>query len=118
MSVTRTTQESGHRETHYGPRIPLRYRLAVVSRAVAAIAGGYGFSALSALTLAQVLQFWMDMARAEAVITATLLFFVIYLCTILWVFATASAWRAWAGLVAASVPVGAVLALVMLRSAA
>ncbi len=114
------TQETVHRRVHYGPQtpLPLRYRLAVFSRVAAAIAGGYAFSALSALMLAQILQHWIGMARSEAVTTATLLFFVIYLCVILWVFATASALRAWAGLLIATAPVGAVVALFMLRSAA
>lgn len=71
-----------------------RYRLAVFSRAVAAIGGGYLLAALTTALLALCL----PMARVDAVITATLLSFAIYTCAVLWVFATRSALRAWLGL--------------------
>lgn len=83
----------------------LRYRLAVASRAVAAIAGGYVLSALGAMAMA----LWLPLARAEAVITGTLASFAVYTCAVMWVFAARDAWRAWAGLAAPSV----VLALVL-----
>ena len=83
----------------------LAYRLAVASRAVAAIVGGYGLSALVAMALA----LWLPLARAEAVITGTLASFVVYTCAVMWVFAARDAWRAWAGLAAPS----ALLALLL-----
>lgn len=84
---------------------PLRYRLAVASRALAAIVGGYVLSALVAIAMA----LWLPLARAEAVITGTLASFVVYTCAVMWVFAARDAWRAWAGLAAPS----AVLAIVL-----
>lgn len=76
----------------------LRYRLAVASRAVAAIGGGYGLSALWAAALA----LHLPGSRADAVITATLIAYVIYTLAAIWVFAVRSAWRAWGGLLAAA----------------
>jgi uncharacterized membrane protein len=38
------------------------------------------------------------MARADAVMTATMLSFAIYACAVIWVFAARDAWRAWIGL--------------------
>lgn len=90
------------------PHTSWRYRLAVASRAVAAIAGGYALSALSATALALLL----PLARAEAVIAATLASFVIYTCAVMWVFAARSAWRAWAGLAVPSALLAALLWLV------
>jgi len=72
----------------------LRYRLDVTARVLAAIGGGYALSAVTTALLAVVL----PMARAEAVITATLLSFVVFCGAVLWVFAARNAWRAWAGL--------------------
>jgi len=73
------------------------YRVGIAARAVAAIGGGYLLAALASTLLALVL----PLARADAVIIATMLAFVVYTCAILWVFATASAARAWTGLLAA-----------------
>ena len=81
----------------------LRYRLAVASRAVAAIGGGYVLSAVAAALLAVIL----PMQPAEAVITATLLSFIVFCCAVLWVFAASTAWRAWGGIVAPGVLLGA-----------
>ncbi|KAF1048252.1 DUF3649 domain-containing protein [Xylophilus sp.] len=79
-----------------------RYRLAVASRALAAIAGGYAIAALATAALA----LWLPLARAEAVVAATLLSFAVYACAVVWVFAARSAWRAWGGLLAASAVLG------------
>ena len=90
----------------------LRYRLAVASRAVAAIGGGYTLAAAAAALLAVVL----PMQPAEAVITATLLSFIVFCCAVLWVFAARTAWRAWGGIVAPGVLLG--LGLLVQRSMA
>lgn len=90
----------------------LRYRLAVASRAVAAIGGGYALAAVAAALLAVVL----PMQPAEAVITATLLSFIVFCCAVLWVFAARTAWRAWGGIVAPGVVLG--LGLLVQRSMA
>ncbi|MNK05228.1 hypothetical protein D3C87_231040 [compost metagenome] len=73
----------------------LQYRLGIASRAVAAILGGYGVTALTTALLAVIL----PMVRIDAVLTATLLSFTVYTCAVLWVFAASSAFRAWLGLV-------------------
>lgn len=87
--------------------ISARYRWAVASRAVAAIGGGYTVAALATGCLSLALTHGAGMARAEAVVTATLLSFLWFALAVIWVFAADSAWRAWAGLI---VP-AAVLAL-------
>lgn len=72
----------------------MRYRLAVASRAVAAILGGYGLASAASACLAV----WLPMQRVDAVVTATMASFVVYTCGVIWVFATRNAWRAWAGI--------------------
>lgn len=81
------------------------YRLGVASRSVAAIAGGYVLAAL----LTMLLSVSLPMARAEAVMTATLLSFAIYTCAVMWVFATRSALRAWLGLAIPAAVIAAIL---------
>ncbi|MDF3837183.1 DUF3649 domain-containing protein [Cupriavidus basilensis] len=88
-----------------------RYRLGVASRVVAAIGGGYVLAAVATGLLAVLL----PLPPAEAVMTATLLSFSLYACSVLWVFAAGSAWQAWAGVALPAAVLGAVLAL--LRSA-
>src|SRR5450830_1598292 len=83
----------------------LRYCLDVTSRILAAIVGGYALSAVTTALLAVVL----PMPRVEAVITATLLSFVVFCCAVLWVFAARNAWRAWAGLAVPGVLLGLAL---------
>lgn len=81
------------------------YRLAVASRALAAIVGGYALTALATFALA----LFLPMSRAEASMTATLLSFAIYTCAVIWVFATRTASRAWIGIVAPSLALGALI---------
>ena len=83
----------------------MRYRLGVASRAVAAIGGGYGVSALSAATLA----LYLPTSRADAALTGTLAAFVVYTGAVMWVFAARSAWRAWLGLLWLAAPLAALL---------
>lgn len=71
----------------------------LVSRIVAAIGGGYVLAALFSVAVLA-----LPMARAQAVITGMLASFAIYTCAVIWVFAVRSAWRAWAGLVVAALP--------------
>jgi hypothetical protein len=78
------------------------YRLAVASRTFAAIIGGYALTALATFALA----IFLPMSRAEASMTATLASFLIYSCVVIWVFATRTAWRAWAGILASMVVLG------------
>lgn len=89
------------------------YRLAVASRALAAIIGGYALTALATTALA----IFLPLSRSEASMTATLLSFVIYTCVVLWVFATRSATRAWLGIVAPGVALGVLVWLQGLMAA-
>ncbi|WP_434057714.1 DUF3649 domain-containing protein [Acidovorax cavernicola] len=89
----------------------VRYRMGVASRAVAAIAGGYGVAALSAAVLALGLPALFDMARSEAALTGTLASFLVYAVAVMWVFAARSAWRAWIGLAIAAALQGLLLLL-------
>ena len=73
----------------------LRYRLAVTSRSVAGIFGGYGLASAFAAALAV----WLPMGRADAAITAQISAFVVYACAVIWVFATRSNRRAWVGMI-------------------
>ena len=73
--------------------LPVVYRLAVTSRVLAAVVGGYLMASLAAVCLA----LWMPASRADAVITGMMSSFVFYLLAVLWCFACRTAWRAWAG---------------------
>ena len=84
------------------PNPSVRYRLGVASRAVAAIAGGYALSSIAAVLLTLAL----PASRAEAVLTATMLSFLVYLGAVVWVFAAATAGRAWLGLIVPAVVLG------------
>lgn len=76
------------------PAHGLRYRAAVASRAVAAIGGGYLLAALCTRALA----LGLPMAPVDNVVAATLAGLAIYAVAAMWVFAAASATRAWPGL--------------------
>lgn len=71
----------------------------LVSRIVAALFGGYALAALTSVAAVA-----LPMRRTEAVFTGMLLSFVVYALAVIWVFAVRSAWRAWAGLAVAAVP--------------
>lgn len=89
------------------------YRLSVASRATAAILGGYALTALATFALAV----FLPLSRAEASMTATLSSFLIYTCVAIWVFATRTAWRAWAGIIALMLALGALVWLQRLVAA-
>lgn len=94
-----------HRWLPFGGSEALRYRLAVASRALAAIVGGYGVAALASAVLA----LWLPGTRASATAWATLAAFVVYVVAVMFVFATRSAWRAWGGLLVACGVFGALI---------
>ena len=73
--------------------LPVSYRLAVTSRVLAAVVGGYVVAALASVSLS----LWLPMARAEAVVTGMMTSFLAYLVAVLWCFACRSAARAWFG---------------------
>lgn len=74
-----------------------RYRWAIASRSVAAIFGGYGLAATFAACMSLALPL-VGMSRPDAVLTATMLAFVLHAVAALWAFSCASAWRTWAGI--------------------
>ena len=87
--------------------LPVSYRLAVTSRVLAAVVGGYVVAALASVSLSLCL----PMARAEAVVTGMMTSFLAYLVAVLWCFACRSAWQAWLGMLVPSVVLGAISAL-------
>ncbi len=76
-------------------RVDWRYRLTITSRALAATAGGYAvaaaFCAALSLALAQAIP------RADAVLTATMLAWLVYAAAVAWVFYARTSWGAWLG---------------------
>ncbi|NJC37393.1 putative membrane protein YfcA [Xanthomonas arboricola] len=90
------------------PSLPLpwfrRPWLGVLARTLAAMFGGYALASATNLLLALVL----PLPRSEAVLTSMLVSIVVCACAPLWAFATASVWRAWAGI---AVPAALMFAL-------
>ena len=84
--------------------LPVSYRLAVTSRVLAAVVGGYVVAALASVSLT----LWLPMPRAEAVVTGMMTSFLVYLCAVLWCFACRSAWQAWFGLMVPALVLAAV----------
>lgn len=66
-----------------------RHRLDISVRTALAVGGGYLLSAL----LAAVLSVLLPMARAEAVMVATMLSYLAYVALIIWAYATRRLWR-------------------------
>lgn len=79
--------------------LPMSYRLAITSRVLAAVFGGYLVAALASVGLT----LWLPLSRAEAVVTGMTISFLVYLVAVLWCFACRSAWSAWVGLLVPSV---------------
>ncbi|RMO78005.1 hypothetical protein ALQ33_03244 [Pseudomonas syringae pv. philadelphi] len=89
-----------------GKRLAMAYRLAVTSRALAAILAGYLLASLVSVCIAQ----WLPIPRAEAVVIGMMFSFLAYLGAVLWCFACRSAVQAWAGVLAPCAVLGAVWA--------
>jgi hypothetical protein len=87
--------------------LPVSYRLAVTSRVLAAVFGGYLVTALASVCLT----LWVPMARTEAVVTGMMSSFVVYLLAVIWCFACRTAWRAWFGLIVTSLVLAAAAGL-------
>jgi len=83
------------------------YRLAVASRVLAAVFGGYLLATLASVCMALLL----PMPRADAVVSAMMTSFLVYLVAVLWCFACRSAWRAWSGLMVPSLILAALCGL-------
>ena len=73
--------------------LPLSYRLAVISRSLAALLGGYLLASMVSVCVALL----APMPQVDAILTGLLLSFVFYLLAFIWCFACRSAWRAWLG---------------------
>ncbi|XOZ32795.1 hypothetical protein ACMDCT_11290 [Halomonadaceae bacterium KBTZ08] len=80
------------------PEQRLRYRLAVASRVLAAVIGGYTLTSAITVLLALV---W-PLPRAEAVAAATLLSFALYAVVILWIFSAQNLRTVWGVLILAT----------------
>lgn len=87
--------------------LPVSYRLAVTSRVLAAVLGGYIVAALASVSLT----LWVPMARADAVVTGMMTSFLAYLGAVIWCFACRSAGRAWLGLALTSLVLAVVSGL-------
>ena len=87
--------------------IPLKYRLDVAARTLAAVGGAYGVTWLAVTALALSL----PGRDVDVVIAATLVGLVVFPLAAMWSFAARSALRAWLGLSAAALACGAVVAL-------
>ena len=74
-------------------------RKEVLSRAAAAVLGGYALTAAVTVLLTKLL----PGTKAEAVLAATQLGFAVYTAAVIWVFAAADARRAWSGLLVPAV---------------
>ena len=87
--------------------LPVSYRLAVASRVLAAVFGGYLVAALTSVSLS----LWLPVARAEAVAIGMMSSFLVYLLAVIWCFACGSAWRAWVGLMVPGLMLAALVGL-------
>ncbi|MBM3111439.1 DUF3649 domain-containing protein [Pseudomonas arcuscaelestis] len=84
--------------------LSLNYRLAVTSRCLAAVFGGYLLAAMASVCITLL----APMPKAEAVISGMMLSFLFYLVAFLWCFACRTAWHAWWGVLVPSLVLGAV----------
>ena len=75
------------------PQGLLKYRWMIFGRFVLAIFGGYAFSALSAMCIANA----FPEMRTSAVLSATMLSFVVHCAVFIWVFLVNSTIKAWLG---------------------
>jgi hypothetical protein len=83
----------------------------LVSRILAALVGGYALAALGSVAALA-----LPVSAPQGVLTGMLASFAIYAGAVVWVFAARSARRAWAGLLAAALPLLAAAAYVWARS--
>ena len=87
--------------------LPLSYRLAVASRSLAALLGGYLLASLASVCITLL----MPMAQVDAALTGMMLSFVVYLLAFIGCFACRSAWRAWLGVLLPSLVLGLIAGL-------
>ena len=73
--------------------LPLSYRLAVTSRSLAALLGGYLLASAASVCIAVV----APLPKVDATLIGLMLSFVFYLLAFIWCFACRTATRAWLG---------------------
>lgn len=88
-------------------RIPLKYRLDVAVRALAAVGGAYAVTTLAVTALALT----FPGRDVDVVLASTLTGLAVFPLATMWSFAARSALRAWAGLFVAAMVCGGVIAL-------
>ena len=71
----------------------------ITSRIVAAVGGGYALAVLFSVAVVA-----LPISKPQSVLTGMLLSFLVHAAAVIWVFAARSAWRAWAGLLLAAIP--------------
>lgn len=79
------------------------YRLLVLSRIIAAVVGGYAFSTMVIL----ILTYLLPLPQKDALMLSTMLSYIIYLLTIIWVFSVKTVRTAWIGMIASTGLLGA-----------
>lgn len=82
--------------------LPLSYRLAVTSRSLAALLGGYLLASMASVCITLL----APMTQVDATMTGMMLSFVFYLIAFIGCFACRSAWRAWLGVLLPSLALG------------
>ena len=87
--------------------IPVSYRLAVASRCLAALLGGYLLASMASICIALL----VPLSQVDATLTGLLSSFVFYLLAFIWCFACRSAWRAWLGVILPSLLLGMISGL-------
>ncbi len=92
-----TVRERVQKKAQVGTETVLRYRWMVFARFVLAILGGYYLSAIVAMCLA--ILFNSEPYQAYAVLSATMLAFVIHCAAFIWVFMVNSTLKAWLGII-------------------
>jgi ABC-type antimicrobial peptide transport system permease subunit len=92
------TQPLMQRLTRWKNSAIWRDSLHIGNRCLAATFGGYLISAVATILLAQIL----PLSQVDRVLTAMMLSFTVYTCTVIWVFSVKSTWRYWLDLFALS----------------
>ena len=93
---------------HKAVGLPLSYRLAVTSRSIAALLGGYLLASLGCIGISLL----APMEKVDAVLSGMMLSFVFYLLAFIWCFACRSASRAWIGVLVPCLVLGGIDGLV------
>lgn len=74
----------------------IQYRLMIFFRFILAIFGGYALSAVSAMLIAVI---FPETVKANAVMSATMLAFIVHCTVFIWVFMVQSTLKAWLGVI-------------------